>query len=193
MSCQVCHSVTYTSCDGCHVAVSETSGNPYFETEATYLTFLIGRNPIQSEDRPYKYVPVRHVPSSPTSYEYYGENLLTNFDALPTWVYSTPHNIQRNTPQNESCEACHANPAIFLTADKVQTTELNANQNVIVNTVPPAVELFLAAMSQPAEHAELATDSCVACHETGIRNSPVYPESHIGFANESCSGCHKLP
>ncbi|MBN8579035.1 MAG: hypothetical protein J0L96_00080 [Anaerolineae bacterium] len=193
MSCQVCHSVTYTSCDGCHVAVSETSGNPYFETEATYLTFLIGRNPIQSEDRPYKYVPVRHVPSSPTSYEYYGDNLLKNFDALPTWVYSTPHNIQRNTPQNESCEACHANPAIFLTADKVQAAELNANQNVIVNTVPPAVELFLAAMSQPAEHADLASDSCAACHEKGIRNSPVYPENHVNFANESCSGCHKLP
>ena len=61
--------------------------------------------------------------------EFYGENLLSNFDALPTWVYSTPHNIQRNTPQNASCEACHANPEIFLTADKVQAVEQNANQS----------------------------------------------------------------
>ena len=193
LSCQVCHSVTYTSCDGCHVAVSETSGNPYFETEATYLTFLIGRNPIQSEDRPYKFVPVRHVPSSPTSYEFYGEDLLTNFDALPTWVYSTPHNIQRYTPQNASCEACHANPAIFLTADKVKAEELTANASVIVNTTPPAVELFLAAMPQPAEHKDLLTDSCTVCHAEGIRESPVSPESHLGYTDDSCTGCHKLP
>jgi thiosulfate/3-mercaptopyruvate sulfurtransferase len=193
ISCQVCHSITYTSCDGCHVAVSETSGKPYFETEATYTTFFIGRNPLQSEDRPYKYVPVRHVPVAATSYEFYGENLLTNFDAAPTWVYATPHNIQRFTPQNATCEACHANPEIFLTADKVRETELNANQNVIVNTVPGPVEMFLTAMLQPADHAELASDSCVTCHAEGIRNSPIVPESHIEFSNDSCSGCHKLP
>ncbi len=193
ISCQVCHSVTYTSCDGCHVAISETSGKPFFETEATYTTFFIGRNPLQSEDRPYKYVPVRHVPVATTSYEFYGENLLTNFDSLPTWVYATPHNIQRFTPQNATCEACHGNPEIFLTADKVQETELAANQNVIVNAIPGPVEMFLAAMLQPAEHANLVTDSCVSCHEEGIRNSPIVPESHLEFTNDSCSGCHKLP
>jgi len=193
LSCQVCHSVTYTSCDGCHVAVSETSGNPFFETEATYTTFFIGRNPIQSEDRPYKYVPVRHVPVATTSYEYYGENLLTNFDALPTWVYATPHNIQRFTPQNASCESCHGNAEIFLTADKVQAVELSANQNVIVNTIPGPVDLYLAAMPQPADHANLLTDSCVSCHTEGIRNAPIFPETHIEFSNDSCSGCHKLP
>jgi thiosulfate/3-mercaptopyruvate sulfurtransferase len=193
ISCQVCHSVTYTSCDGCHVAISATSGKPFFETEATYTTFFIGRNPLQSEDRPYKYVPVRHVPVATTSYEFYGENLLTNFDSLPTWVYATPHNIQRFTPQNATCEACHGNPEIFLTADKVQETELAANQNVIVNAIPGPVEMFLAAMPQPAEHANLVTDSCVSCHEEGIRNSPIVPESHLEFTNDSCSGCHKLP
>ncbi|MBI2331990.1 MAG: hypothetical protein HYU84_07515 [Chloroflexi bacterium] len=193
ISCQVCHSVSYTSCDGCHVAVSETTEKPFFETEATYTTFFIGRNPLQSEDRPYKYVPVRHVPIATTSYEFYGEDLLTNFDALPTWVYSTPHNIQRFTPQNATCEACHANPEIFLTADKVQATELVANQNVIVNTLPGPVDMFLAAMLQPAEHADLTTDSCVTCHDEGIRNSPIIPESHVNFTNDSCSGCHKLP
>ena len=193
LSCQVCHSVTYTSCDGCHVAISESSGNPFFETQSTYPTFFIGLNPIQSANRPAKYVPVRHVPVAPTSYQFYGENLLSNFDALPTWVYTTPHNIQRNTPQNASCEACHANPEIFLTADKVQAVEQSANQSVIVKNLPPAVEVFLAAMPQPAEHAELVSNSCVACHEKGIRNSPLYPEDHTGYSNESCSGCHKLP
>jgi hypothetical protein len=161
--------VTYTSCDGCHVAVSETSGNPFFETQATYMTFLIGRNPNPTEERPYKYVPVRHVPVAPTSYQFYGENLLTNFDSLPTWVYTTPHNIQRNTPQNASCEACHTNPEIFLTADKVQPFELNANRAVIVGSAPGPVELFLAAMPQPAGHAR-SGERCV--YSVSCRGNP---------------------
>jgi hypothetical protein len=175
------------------VAVSDKSGNPFFETEATYMTFLLGRNPIQSEDRPYKYVPVRHVPSSPTSYEFYGKDLLTNFDALPTWVYATPHNIQRNTPQTASCDACHGNPDMFLTADKVKPAEQAANAAVIVNAVPASANLFLAAMPQPTEHADLMSNSCVACHTEGIRGAPVSPESHMSYVNDSCSGCHKLP
>ncbi|WKZ34249.1 MAG: cytochrome c3 family protein [Anaerolineales bacterium] len=193
ISCQVCHSISYTSCDGCHVAISEKTGNPFFETQATYMTFFIGKNPIQSEDRPYRYVPVRHVPIAPTSYQFYGENLLSNFDALPTWVYATPHNIQRNTPQNASCEACHGNPDIFLTADKVKESELSANLKVIVQALPARLDLIFAAMPQPADHADLASTACMACHADGIRNAPVFPQNHVEFNNDSCSGCHKLP
>jgi thiosulfate/3-mercaptopyruvate sulfurtransferase len=40
LSCQVCHSESYTSCDGCHVAVSEESGNPLFRTEAEFLVLV---------------------------------------------------------------------------------------------------------------------------------------------------------
>jgi hypothetical protein len=56
LSCQVCHSVEYTSCDGCHVAISEQTGNPFYKTEGDYLTFFIGKNPRQDEYRPYEYV-----------------------------------------------------------------------------------------------------------------------------------------
>jgi len=139
LSCQVCHSVTYTSCDSCHVAVSETTGNPFFKTAATYMTFLIGQNPRQTEDRPYDYVPVRHIPVDPDNFEFYGENLQSNFNLLPSWAYATPHNIQRITPQNESCNACHGNAEIFLTADKVKPEELEANLGVIVEKVPALI------------------------------------------------------
>jgi len=139
LACQVCHTVQYTSCDGCHVAISEKSGNPFFETQSTYFTFYIGLNPNPNYHRPYKYVVVRHVPVDTQSYAYYGENLLPNFDALPTWTYATPHNIQRKTPQNASCAACHGNAEIFLTADKVKPEELQANQPVIVPEIPPAL------------------------------------------------------
>ncbi len=136
LSCQVCHSVSYVNCNSCHVAVSETTGNPFFTTSDTWFAFLIGRNTRQSEDRPYNYVPVRHVPIDPDSFAFYGENLLPTFDNLPTWHYATPHNIQRQTPQTESCNNCHGNPDIFLTADKVAPGELNANAGVIVNEIP---------------------------------------------------------
>jgi len=143
LSCQVCHSVSYSSCDGCHVAISETTGNPYFATEGTYLGFYIAKNARKSFDRPYEYVTVRHVPVATTSFEYYGENLLSNYDALPTWAYATPHNIQRNTPQTESCDQCHGNPALFLTPDKIAPDELEANLNILVLEPPlPIVELL---------------------------------------------------
>ena len=139
LSCQVCHSVSYSSCDGCHVAISEKSGNPFFETDGTYQTFLIGLNPQLSFNRPYKYVPLRHIPIALTSFDHYGENMLPNFNLLPNWAYATPHNIQLKTPQAESCNACHGNPDLFLTADKVKPEELEANLPVIVPEIPPAI------------------------------------------------------
>lgn len=138
LSCQVCHSIPYKSCDGCHTSLTE-EGIPYFESEGSYLTFYIGRNPRPSYERPYRYVLLRHVPISPTSFEYYGEDLLTNIESLPTWLYATPHNIQLETPQNESCNACHGNADIFLTVDKVSPAERTANQSVIVDQIPSLI------------------------------------------------------
>jgi thiosulfate/3-mercaptopyruvate sulfurtransferase len=132
----VCHAIEYTSCDGCHLAISETTGNPFYQTEADYLTFLIGKNPLASFERPYKYVPVRHIPVDQETFAFYGENLLDEFNNLETWKYTTPHNIQLRTPQTESCNACHGNPDLFLTADKVKPEELEANRDVIVDEIP---------------------------------------------------------
>jgi thiosulfate/3-mercaptopyruvate sulfurtransferase len=192
LSCQVCHSVTYSSCDGCHVALSEDTGNPFFRTEGTYKTFMIGRNARQDENRPYEYVPVRHIPIAPTSYDYYGDNLLPNFDALPTWAYATPHNIQRNTPQNESCAACHGNPELFLTADKVTTAELAANQPVIVEAAPgPVGEMGTSSslLRLPDHHAGFPI--CLTCHLE--RWAPHMPDNHEEHTDAICTSCHSLP
>ena len=59
--------------------------------------------------------------------------MMPDFDNAPTWAYTTPHNIQLQTPQTESCAACHDNPDIFLTADKVAPEELDANRGVIID------------------------------------------------------------
>jgi hypothetical protein len=74
----------------------------------------------------------------PDTFAYYGEGLLPTFDNLSTWKYATPHNIQRVTPQNQSCESCHDNPALFLMAEDVDPEEREANAAVIVDEVPPS-------------------------------------------------------
>jgi thiosulfate/3-mercaptopyruvate sulfurtransferase len=81
-------------------------------------------------------VVVRHVPVSPDTFSYYGDNLLPDFNVLPTWKYATPHNIQLDTPQNASCGACHGNPELFLTEQDVNPDEREANKDVIVDEVP---------------------------------------------------------
>ncbi len=135
VACQVCHSVSYKNCSGCHVQQNE-QGIPYYEIDPSWMDFRIGINTHRTPERPWQYILVRHVPISPDSFEYYGENLLPNFEARPTWLEATPHNIQRVTPQSERCENCHGNPAIFLTADAVDPDELQANRPVIVPALP---------------------------------------------------------
>jgi hypothetical protein len=87
------------------------------------------------------YTPVRHVPIDPDAFSFYGVEL-ENFDAVPTWAYATPHNIQRITPQTESCLSCHENDDVFLTADAVAPEERGANAGVIVESAPPMPEGF---------------------------------------------------
>ncbi len=135
LSCQACHSVAYKNCYSCHVQETE-DGRPYYRVAPSEMAFKIGYNPIRSSERPWEYVPLRHVPVARDSFAYYGDDLLPNYDNVPTWTYATPHTIQRVTPQNSSCDACHGNPAVFLTEDDVLPDELVANRSVIVRQVP---------------------------------------------------------
>ena len=135
MACQVCHSTSYINCVNCHVEQTE-EGVPFFTVEDNFMGFYVGLNPERTEDRPYKYVPVRHVPIDRDSFSYYGDDLLPNFDSRPTWVYATPHNIQRITPQNERCMRCHENNDVFLTPDDVTDDEWLANQAVMLEEAP---------------------------------------------------------
>lgn len=136
LACQVCHAVENKSCYSCHVQTTE-GGTPFFKTEPSVMDFKIGLNPQKSEDRPWDYVVLRHVPVDPDNFAFYGEDVLANFDALPTWKYATPHNIQRITPQNETCDGCHGNAEIFLSEADLKEYEIEANQGVIPTNLPP--------------------------------------------------------
>jgi hypothetical protein len=148
LSCQTCHSINYINCYNCHLERTEEDV-PYFRLEHEELGFYIARNPLRTSERPYRYVPVRHVPTWPDLFALYGDDVLNNFEALPTWTYATPHNIQLRTPQTESCESCHERTTYFLTADKVLPEELAQNAALIVPGAPPMPEIFQAWVVTP--------------------------------------------
>lgn len=130
-SCQVCHSMPYKNCFSCHFG-KDKDGYRYFKTKDSTMEFKIGRNPLRSEKRPEAFVTLRHVPVDRNSFQFYVENGLEQFDELPTWKLATPHNIQRKTPQNQSCNNCHGSAALFLQAKDVRPEYRNANKSVIV-------------------------------------------------------------
>ena len=143
IGCHVCHSLPYTNCYNCHVTLPGNVPDDEVELHSE-VDFRVGRNPIKSESHPWEYVLLRHVPVYPGSFEEYDIEL-DNFNSLPTWKYTSPHNIQRKTPQNDSCGKCHGNPNLFLTEFYVNTKiaqglmteeELEANQDVILEEIP---------------------------------------------------------
>lgn len=138
LDCAVCHvGGPYKSCYNCHVG-KDSAGLPYNKSDESQMTFKIGRNPLKSEERPWDYVLVRHIPVAADTFAFYGEGLLSTFENVPTWKYATPHNIQRVTPQNQSCDSCHENPDLFLMLDDVDPKERKANAAVIVDGTPPS-------------------------------------------------------
>lgn len=139
LGCQVCHSTTYKNCSSCHVSL-DGEGRAIYEVNApsheSLMTFKIGYNPRRDALHPAKFVTLRHVPIDPDNYAFYGANLLTDFDARPTWRLATPHNIQRITPQSESCTAsCHGQRELFLGPDDLAPYEVTANAGVVVPDV----------------------------------------------------------
>ncbi len=137
VSCYVCHAQPYANCYGCHVGL-DGKGLAYFKNPDEEEFLLIGRNPDPDVKRPEKWILVRRVPAVPTTFEYYGKDLLPRFDEVNNWKYTSPHNIQRVTSQNRECNNCHGNKDLFLTQEKVKPEMRKANAPVIVpeNLVP---------------------------------------------------------
>ena len=139
VQCQVCHSQKYANCSACHIG-KDSKGLPYYKNPKTVESFKIGINPRQDENHPAKWVLLRRVPGNQNLFDYYVKDALTNFDALPTWKYTTPHSIQRKTFQNRDCNNCHGKTKLFLTAKDVAFT--NANRKVLVakENIPAKIE-----------------------------------------------------
>ncbi|MDO9527853.1 MAG: hypothetical protein Q7J27_01705 [Syntrophales bacterium] len=175
VSCQVCHSVSYKNCFNCHVG-KDKAGKPYSTIGSTVMAFKIGMNPKPTEERPEKYVTVRHIPVNKELFDFYVKGGLTNFDNAPTWKLATPHNIQRQTPQNESCISCHNNSKLFLRKRDVRSKEITANKDVIVPSMPSLFDRHNW-LTQAEFH--LTNVDCLVCH-TPLLKSPI----------RDCNKCH---
>ena len=111
LQCQVCHSQPYKNCTNCHNLTPATLVEKY-DIDPSRAQFKIGHNPLLSTRGEYDYVVLRHVPVDPSTFSSWGLSLPGYLDA-PTWKYTSPHNIQRWTPQTtvepgQSCNAsCH--------------------------------------------------------------------------------------
>jgi thiosulfate/3-mercaptopyruvate sulfurtransferase len=131
VACQVCHAVASKNCFGCHVG-TDKKGLPYYKCEKTVMLYKIGVNPNSSKEMPYEYMVLRHPPVDPEIFDSYVKNGLADIDKLPTWKIAAPHNIQRITPQNKTCNDCHGKAGIFLQEKDLLDWEKEANSRVVV-------------------------------------------------------------
>ncbi len=110
LQCQVCHSQPYKNCTNCHNLASAEKGDK-FAIDPSVLQLKIARNtsPFRTE---YENILVRHVPVDPGTFDDWGL-ALPNYTDVPTWKYTSPHNIVRWTAQTtveegQSCStSCH--------------------------------------------------------------------------------------
>jgi len=144
-NCQVCHSQNYNNCGSCHVH-GEGARIP------SYLDFKIALNPIPDVKKGYKLSLVRRTLAAPDNWERYGVSEYANFNAFPTYNYTTPHNILRWTTRTQvadgaSCSAnCHirnengnlVNKKLFLFEENLLDWEKGATSGITVDGKLPA-------------------------------------------------------
>lgn len=157
MTCYVCHSQPYNNCTGCHVN-NAWQTDPVYQARNPEEDFKIGLNPLTTHN-PAKFALLRHVPVVKDTYANWGAGSanLPGYDNLPTWKFTSPHNIQRWTPLTEASpcyNGCHTkdgfgnpeNKKYFLFKDYLQnnaenpdwTEEVNANEPVFVDGQLPS-------------------------------------------------------
>ena len=142
-NCQVCHSQDYNNCGSCHVH-GEGARVP------SYMDFKIALNPIPDVKEGFEFALVRRTLAAPDNWEKYGVDEYANFDAFPTYNYTTPHNILRWTSRTEgggSCSAnCHIrnengnliNKELFLFEENLLDWEINATSKITVDGKLPS-------------------------------------------------------
>lgn len=154
IACAVCHANEYFNCANCHVSldIKKPGQIKVIFPSDPLVTFKIGKNIDRSPQNPYKYNLVRHTPmlkDSLASLRYFQkvlkgkpgpEDLVANYDALPTWNSASVHSIQRKTVQNQSCNSCHGQKSLFLTQDDLDPKDPAANKKIIVEKIPEKIK-----------------------------------------------------
>jgi thiosulfate/3-mercaptopyruvate sulfurtransferase len=143
--CQICHSQVYNNCGSCHVHV-EGARIP------SYMDFKIALNPLPDIKTGFKFALVRRTLAAPDSWSAYDVPILSDFDALPTYNYTTPHNILKWTARTQvaaggTCYSnCHIrkegttiiNKNLYLFKSNLLDWEKNATTKITVDNSLPA-------------------------------------------------------
>jgi hypothetical protein len=143
-NCQVCHSQVYNNCGSCHIH-GDGARIP------AYMDFKIAGNPIPDIKTGYNLTLVRRTLAAPDNWDKYGVPEYANFDAFPTYNYTSPHNILRWTDRtqvvnNKACyENCHIrneggvliNKELYLFQDNLLEWEQNATGGIVVDDKLP--------------------------------------------------------
>jgi len=103
-NCQTCHSQDYNNCGSCHIH-GEGARIP------SYMGFKIAANPIPTIKTGFEFTLVRRTLAAPDNWEKYGVPQYANFNAFPTYNYTSPHNILRWTSRTNvtSGQPCYSN------------------------------------------------------------------------------------
>lgn len=160
VQCQVCHSQDYVNCYSCHVG-KDDQGLAYFQNRKEVESFKIGKAYPGSGSEE-KFIVVRHEPSDLEVFDYYIKDGFPNFDKVTTWKRASPHNIQRKTWRNQSCNHCHGQRDLFLSDGDLLDYEKQANASVIV----PDAEVPKTRKGVPADPAvDVVSDLLVSAEE----------------------------
>ncbi len=144
-NCQVCHSQNYNNCGSCHIH-GEGARIP------SYMSFKIASNPLPELRPDYNFTLVRRTLAAPDNWEKYGVSEYASFDVLPTYNYTTPHNILRWTSRTaiddgKACyTSCHIrneggiliNKELYLFQENLLDWELEASTSITVDNKLPA-------------------------------------------------------
>lgn len=139
-NCQVCHSQKYNNCGSCHIH-GEGARIP------AYLDFKIAANPIPTIKTGFDFTLVRRTLAAPDNWAVYGISQYANFDAFPTYNYTSPHNILKwtertNVTAGKACFSnCHirneggvlVNKDLYLFADDLLVWEQGASAGITVD------------------------------------------------------------
>jgi len=138
-NCQVCHSQDYNNCGSCHIH-GDGARIP------AYMGFKIAVNPLPDLKPGFDFTLVRRTLAAPDNWDKYGVSQYADFEAFPTYNYTSPHNILKRTSRTDvgsgSCSSkCHirneggvlVNKELYLFQSDLLDWELNATTPVTVD------------------------------------------------------------
>ncbi len=105
VSCSACHTASsYRQCSSCHLGGGATSSP----------AIVLGHNPRQ----PGQLTTLRLIPTVRDTFKPAGLSM-ANFDSLPNYWDTVPHNIAKRTDRTRDCNTCHQDGLYYLEKERL--------------------------------------------------------------------------